>query len=620
MGICCTEKKKEIDAGGAPRVPLDIYNESSKGVCKLIIKETKKIKNATGFFFSDISKNKFLVTNYHVISEKIVDSNMTIIIEKYNKEKYELKLNKNERYIKFYNDPLDITFIEINDLKDLCSNIKFLSIDLNYQMGYHIYLNVNIYLLGYPYGKSVECSTGKITNIINNNEFKHNCNTDSGSSGSPILLLSNSTVIGIHKAGIIQENINIGTFISIIYNQNDNILKNYNPNIYKNNIVSNKKKLYNNTLINLNKNIINKNIIIYENYITAEIYIKENEVNYNIRIINSYEAEKRSLYNFSFDENYRNENEIKKCKILIEGRLIPFSYYYKFNKTGTFKIKYSFPNNLKYLCFLFGQCKKIKTLDFSHFNTQNVTNMHGMLDYCSSLTTLDLSNLNTQNVTNMSRMFSGCSSLTNLDLSNFNTQKVTDMSWMFSDSTSLTNIDLSNLNTQNVTDMKGMFCKCSSLTYLDLSNFNTEKVTDMGWMFRDCSSLTNLDLSNFNTQNVTNMDMMFYNCSSLTYLDLSNFYTQNVNNMNCMFYECFSLINLDLSNCNTRNVTYMTYMFYNCSSLTNLDLSNFNTENVSDMRFMFDNCSSLTKSGIICYDKKIFCEFDILNKFLNIIK
>ena len=33
-----TQLKPEIDAGGAPRVPLDIYNEYAKGVCKLIIK------------------------------------------------------------------------------------------------------------------------------------------------------------------------------------------------------------------------------------------------------------------------------------------------------------------------------------------------------------------------------------------------------------------------------------------------------------------------------------------------------------------------------------------------------------------------------------------------------
>ena len=123
MGICCPELKKEIDADGAPRVPLYIYNESSKGVCKIIIKELHK--NATGFFLSDISKNKFLITNNHVISKDIVDSNMTIIIEIYNKEKYELKLNKNERYIKFYENHLDITIIQINDLKDSVLILNF---------------------------------------------------------------------------------------------------------------------------------------------------------------------------------------------------------------------------------------------------------------------------------------------------------------------------------------------------------------------------------------------------------------------------------------------------------------------------------------------------------------
>ena len=253
-----TQLKPEIDAGGAPRVPLDIYNEYAKGVCKLIIKEINR--NATGFFLTDVSGNKFLVTNNHVISEKIVDSNMTIIIEIYNKQKYELKLNKNERYIKTYEDPIDITIIRINDLNDLCSNIKFLSVDLNYKMGYYKYINRDIYLLGYPYGKNVECSPGKIKDIINN-ELKHNCNTDSGSSGSPIILVSNSTVIGIHKAGIIKENINIGTFLGFIFNKDDNILnnnintnnilRNYNNNTIK--INSNNKKLDNNNLIKSNK-------------------------------------------------------------------------------------------------------------------------------------------------------------------------------------------------------------------------------------------------------------------------------------------------------------------------------------------------------------------------------
>ena len=48
---------------------------------------------------------------------------MTIIIEIYNKEKYELKLNKNERYIKTYENPIDITIIQINDLNDMVYGI-----------------------------------------------------------------------------------------------------------------------------------------------------------------------------------------------------------------------------------------------------------------------------------------------------------------------------------------------------------------------------------------------------------------------------------------------------------------------------------------------------------------
>ena len=51
-----------------------------------------------------------------------------------------------------------------------------------------------------------------------------------------------------------------------------------------------------------------------------------------------------------------------------------------------------------------------------------------MFHGCSSLKELNFSNFNTNNVTNMRYMFNGCSSLKKLDLSNFNTNNVTDMS------------------------------------------------------------------------------------------------------------------------------------------------------------------------------------------------
>jgi len=50
-----------------------------------------------------------------------------------------------------------------------------------------------------------------------------------------------------------------------------------------------------------------------------------------------------------------------------------------------------------------------------------------MFRECSSLKELNFSNFNTNNVTDMSLMFSGCSSLKELNLNNFNTNNVSNM-------------------------------------------------------------------------------------------------------------------------------------------------------------------------------------------------
>ena len=250
------------------------------------------------------------------------------------------------------------------------------------------------------------------------------------------------------------------------------------------------------------------------NYIIAEIYIKDEDINKEIQIINSYENDQRRS-NREIIKEYMNEEEIKKCEIRINDKLIPFTYSYTFTNKGKYIIKYSFNNYLSKTNYMFSRCSSLTSLNLSNFNSQNVINMDWMFAGCSSLTSLNLSKFNTQNVTNMVWMFSGCTSLTNINLSTFNTQNVTNMNNMFSWCSSLTNINLSNFNTQNVTNMNAMFFKCSSLTNINLSNFNTQNVSDMSWMFRECSSLTSLNLSNFNTQKVTNMDLMFYKCSSL---------------------------------------------------------------------------------------------------------
>ena len=220
--------------------------------------------------------------------------------------------------------------------------------------------------------------------------------------------------------------------------------------------------------------------------------------------------------------------------------------------------------------------------------------MMSMFSNCSSLTSLDVTHFNTANVTNMGNMFSSCSSLTSLDVTHFNTAKVTNMGSMFSSCSSLASLDVTHFNTANVTNMSHMFCHCSSLTSLDVAHFNTAKVTDMKFMFSSCSSLISLDVTHFNTANVTHMNNMFSTCSKLTSLDVTNFNTANVTDMSFMFCNCVALTSLDVTNFNTANVTGMTRMFLGCSSLTSLDVRNFNTAKVTDMSYMFSSCVALT--------------------------
>ena len=261
--------------------------------------------------------------------------------------------------------------------------------------------------------------------------------------------------------------------------------------------------------------------------------------------------------------------------------------------------KVQFNKNCSYM---FYNCSKLTTLDVSHFDTSNVTNMHSMFYGCSNLTVLDLSHFDTSKVTDMNSMFMNCSSLTALDVSHFDTNKVTDMWDMFCNCSSLTVLDLSHFDTSNVTNMNMMFDACSSLTTLDLSHFDTSKVANMSMMFYSCSSLTTLDLSHFDTSKVTNMDHMFYKCEKLVALDLSHFDTSKVTNMGYMFYECEKLVALDLSHFDTSKVTNMDHMFYECKKLTALDVSHFNTSKVTNMQQMLEGCRSLTTLDISHFD------------------
>ena len=290
-------KGKEIFAGKIKRIPLSIYNEDSKNICKIIYKGD--YSSATGFFFyNSFNKGKFIITNYHVIPKTKVESNMIIQIEIYNKKIFELKLNKNERYFKFYEDPLDITIINISDLKDLCHSIRFFQIDLNYMKGYDIYLNSDVFTMGYPFGDTIECSPGKITKV-SNDQFEHNCDTNIGSSGSPIILASSLSVIGIHKGGNLSKSINIGTFLGIIYNHKSH----KNPSITSNKNIQNNPQNLNS--INNNNDPIMINNPSYEANPTFAIPVNPlNNNSINTNFINNYDSQSIKTIPQKYKDNY----------------------------------------------------------------------------------------------------------------------------------------------------------------------------------------------------------------------------------------------------------------------------------------------------------------------------
>ena len=186
---------------------------------------------------------------------------------------------------------------------------------------------------------------------------------------------------------------------------------------------------YKDSIEKISNEINNKNINNKVNKIIGEIYISKWVINKDFRIIDSFENFKREdkwKKDKDDDWKYENEKEIKEnIEIKINGKIIDFTYYYKFNKEGKYNIEYSFKNNLSKTCYMFSNSNSLTNLNLSNFNTQNVTNMSYMFYECESLINLDLSNFNTENVTNMNGMFCGCKSLTNLNLSNFNTENVT---------------------------------------------------------------------------------------------------------------------------------------------------------------------------------------------------
>ena len=156
------------------------------------------------------------------------------------------------------------------------------------------------------------------------------------------------------------------------------------------------------------------------------------------------------------------------------------------------------------MSLLFYSCKSLKTINLSSFNFYNTENFDFMFSDCVNLKEIIFPvDLNISNAIYLNGMFKNCKSLKNLDLSKFNTNNVEAMAYMFNGCDSLVNLDVSNFITQKVINMSYMFSQ-TSLPSLDLSSFLLPKNVVLNSIFKNCTQLNYLNISNFNTTNFDN--------------------------------------------------------------------------------------------------------------------
>ena len=210
-----------------------ILSQMKNSICKIKINNT----NGTGFFCKIPYENKemnVLMTNYHILDEKYYNQNDSLNLFINDEEEVKI-INLKTKRITYFNKLYDLTLIELKESDGISIN-KYLELDNNlFKKEIKAYYeNISIYVLQYPLGNNAAVSYGlSLSNEINNYEINHTCSTEYGSSGSPILNLSNNKVIGIHKQAAKKFNYNVGTCLQ--FPLNDFFEKNKKENEPNNN-------------------------------------------------------------------------------------------------------------------------------------------------------------------------------------------------------------------------------------------------------------------------------------------------------------------------------------------------------------------------------------------------
>ena len=158
-------------------------------ICKI---KCSKGGFGTGFFcnvendFNEIIK--VLMTNNHVLNQEDILAGKLINFSINNEKNcYEIQIDESRK--KYTSDVYDITIIELKE-SDKLDKIDYFDIDKRIfnENPNEIFRNMEIFLLHYPKGKKMEYSLGLIKSVYENNyTLRHSCDSNTGSSGAPII-------------------------------------------------------------------------------------------------------------------------------------------------------------------------------------------------------------------------------------------------------------------------------------------------------------------------------------------------------------------------------------------------------------------------------------------------
>ena len=469
-----------------------ILEQMRYSICKITFEDQKAF--GTGFFCNINYQGEIIpafFTNYHLINEN--NLNKFIITFKNNKIIYKNIDIINEKSRKYFDKKLDVTIIELNNIEKKLEKIKFLEIDdnlfsLNSEDGYN---NRSIYIPQYPKGSEALVSFGLIE-AIKNPSFFHECSTEKGCSGSPILDIKSQKLIGIHRGAKKDKTGNVGSF-----------LKKAIQGFFEENKIPKKE-------------LINK---------------------INIKVEVDYKDIGEKTYFLGSSKNLKDKVKIledlndSNAKIFINEEKYYYAKYFIPNKQGIYDINIELTNIIQDCSYMFSNCENITYIDLSSFNSKSVKNTEYMFYRCMKLEKINLINFETRYISKMNNMFDSCLNLKEIDLSKFDTRNVEDMGYMFFNCKNLKSIDLKSFNTKNVINMCYMFANCYNIEKINFSSFNTEKVEDMEFMFYECKNFKNIDLSSFNTCRNINMDTFITHYNKIKRIKLKKNFNTIIRNI-----------------------------------------------------------------------------------------